>query len=133
MKKVFVILSIALVATFFSAVHPNTASARPDYFKTFQEHYKESSILEDAKKAKCNTCHYGKSKKNRNDYGKALSEHLTKKQYQELRKDKAALADKVDEALKEAEKAKSVSGELFGKLIEGGQLPGTAPEEEETP
>jgi hypothetical protein len=129
MKKVSLVLTVALVATLLNLVHPGNATARPQYFKQFQAHYKDSDVLAAAKKEKCLTCHFGKKKKDRNDYGKALSKHLTKKQFSVIKKNKNVLTEKITEALKLVEKEKSVSGTLFGKLIEAGKLPGTAPEE----
>ncbi len=128
MKKVLGVVTIALAVLVLS--YPNLAHARPEYKRQFEQVYKDSKIIEAAKKAKCFTCHYGKSKKNRNDYGKALSKLLNGKEYKILKKEKR-LAEKVTKALKAVEKQKSVSGTLFGKLIQEGKLPGTAPEEKE--
>jgi hypothetical protein len=114
-----------------AVVCANVAFARTEYRKQFLASYEESKIFEAATEAKCFVCHYGKSKENRNDYGTALSKHLDEDWYKENRRDKEALAKKVEEALKKAEKAKSVSGVEFGELIKQGKLPGTAPEEEE--
>ena len=120
----------ALVAAAFIVMQAQPVSARPQYKKQFDAAYKDSKIAAAAKEAKCNVCHYGKSKKNRNDYGKALSKlGLTKDSYNEIKSDKAALAKKVDGALKAVLKVKSSGGETFGALIEAGKLPGTAPEE----
>ena len=77
----------------------STATARPPYHKEFQDVYKESKITAAAKKAKCNNCHYGKKKANRNDYGKALSKHLSKELYNKLKGDKPKLAKTIREAL----------------------------------
>lgn len=129
MKKYCAIVALAFGALVLSGLQASKVEARPQYKAQFEKHYAESKIVEAAKEAKCNVCHYGKSKKNRNDYGKALSEHLSKAVYDELKKDKEALNKKISEALKAVEKKKSVGGETFGDLIEAGKLPGTAPEE----
>jgi uncharacterized coiled-coil DUF342 family protein len=128
MKQSLVCLVLGLVV---ASVTASATFARTEYRKQFLESYKEAKIAEAAEEAKCFVCHYGKTKKNRNDYGKALSKHLKADAYKEIRKDKEALAKKVAEALEKVEKAKSVSGEEFGKLIKAGKLPGTAPEEDE--
>ena len=131
MKNICVLAIASLTALMVVVVQSGTANARPDYNKQFQETYKDSKVLEAAKKAKCNTCHFGKSKKNRNDFGMALSKHLNKDMYKARNKDKEAFKKKIAEALKLVEKEKSTGGMLFGKLIEEGTLPGTAPEEDE--
>jgi hypothetical protein len=125
-----VVLSLAVIALVLGSAASWTF-ARTPYKNQFLESYKESKIAEAAEEAKCFVCHYSKSKKNRNDYGVALSKHLNKELYDGLKKDKEALAKKVAEVLKKVEKEKSVSGEKFGELIKKGKLPGTAPEEEE--
>ena len=132
MKKFMVLATMTAAAIVLNFVPVETADGRTEYFKQFKELYKDSKIIDEAKtKTKCHTCHVGKKKKDRNDYGIALSKHLTKDLRKELRKDKPAYYKKITESLKEVEKAKSVSGVPFGKLIEEGKMPGTAPEEEE--
>ncbi|MFM8733846.1 MAG: hypothetical protein ACKOC8_01420 [Pirellulales bacterium] len=74
--------------------------------------------------AKCNVCHAGKSKKERNAYGNALAERLDKET------DKKDVA-KIQAALKEvaglpSDPAKADSP-TFGSLIEEGKLPGGTP------
>jgi hypothetical protein len=96
-----------------------TAEARPDYLnKGFIPTYEK--VKAEAEKVKCNVCHYGDSKKNRNDYGKAVGEALGAANIKDV--------DKVKEALKKAEKGKSsVEGKTFGDLINDGKLPGKNP------
>ncbi|MFV1965486.1 MAG: hypothetical protein ACC628_08700 [Pirellulaceae bacterium] len=108
-----------------------SSSAMPPFSKQFLETYKEAKIIEAAKKAKCNVCHFGKSKKNRNDFGKSLSKFITKADYKELKGDKEALKKKIEDAFKSSLKEKSDGGKTFGELIDTGTLPGTAPESEE--
>jgi len=68
--------------------------------------------------AKCNVCHVGKNKKDRNAYGQALAERLDKKTDKD---DKA----KIRQALEEVAKLPSQEdGKTFGDLITMGQLPG---------
>jgi len=126
MKRIVVFCLLALVSLIWNA---STATARPQYKKEFDAVYKESQIADAAKAAKCNNCHYGKTKKNRNDYGTALSKHLSKVLYKKLKGDKPALAKKVREALKAVLDKESSGGETFGARIEAGKLPGTAPAE----
>eukprot|EP00913_Durusdinium_trenchii_P008943 g8409.t1 len=89
--------------------------ARPKYFSAFAKKYPNVS---EAKKTKCNVCHFGKKKKNRNDYGKALMKNISKNE-----KDAA----KITAALEKTESAKNAKGETFGSLLKAGKLPGTAP------
>ena len=98
------------------------ASARPAYPKYFIKEYK--NLEEQAKKEKCNVCHYGKSKKNRNDYGTALSKEILK-----INKKGNVKEDDFDKCAKLVEKEKSsVEGKTFGDLIKEGKLPGKEPE-----
>jgi len=127
MRRLFLVL---LLGMFLLGLTAQTALAVAPLSKRFLETYKDSKIIEAAKQAKCSVCHYGKSKKNRNDYGEALSEFFTKADYKKLKGDKDKLKAALDSALKKAEAEKSVSGETFGDLIAAGKLPGTAPPEE---
>ncbi|MFT7641256.1 MAG: hypothetical protein ACI9G1_003002 [Pirellulaceae bacterium] len=106
------------------------ADARPDYKKAFEAAYKgNEKVAAAAAEAKCNVCHYGKTKKNRNDYGTALSKLLTKDIYTANKADKPALLKLAGEALKKVEAEKNGEGKTFGSSLEAGTLPGTAPEE----
>ncbi len=71
--------------------------------------------------AKCNVCHIGKNKKERNVYGEALAERLDKKE-------DAKNVEKIKKALEEVAALSSDSSKAdaptFGKLIEEGKLPG---------
>jgi hypothetical protein len=131
MKKGFILVGFVLLAVALNGLSVHHADGRPDYKAQFEEHYKDSKVAEAAKVAKCNICHYGKSKKMRNDYGSALAKQLNPDLYKKLIRDKKALAAKVDEVLESVEKEQSVSGVPFGKLIEDGKLPGTTPAGEE--
>ncbi len=90
----------------------NTAQARPDYSKAFVAKYPS---LEAAKEAKCNVCHYGDSKKNRNEYGKAVGKAIGEANCKD--------AAKITAGLVKAEGEKSSSGETFGDKIKEGKLP----------
>jgi hypothetical protein len=74
-------------------------------------------------KAKCNVCHVGKSKKDRNAYGQALAELLDKKEDKENK-------EKIRQAL-ETVASKPSAGDgspTFGDLIKQGKLPGGSAE-----
>ena len=100
------------------------AEARPNYNKEFWAKY-DKEIGKFKETTKCNVCHFGAEKKNRNDYGKAVGEALVskdvggKKQETDLDKIKAAL----DKAAKEKS---GTEGKTFGDLIKDGKLPGKA-------
>jgi hypothetical protein len=98
------------------------ASARKEYFDEFKEKYgsddaEYGKLIEDTK---CFICHVGKSKKNRNEYGMALSKVIKKE------KDKA----KISAALGKIESEKSADGTTFGELIKEHKLP-TEPKKED--
>ncbi len=115
---IFAAIALVLTAT------PSTLEATPNIKKAFDANYVKTSTSADFKaaaaKAKCNVCHYGKSKKNRNDFGKAISKFTNKKE-----KDAAKLAD----ALKKAVLEKNADKATFESLIKAGKLPGKAPAE----
>lgn len=97
------------------------AQARPQYFKAFTEKYPE---VKEAKVQKCNVCHYGKDKKNRNNYGADFGKILNAKNS----KDK----EKIEKALEKAEGEKSaVPEKKYGDLLKEGKLPATGWKEKE--
>jgi len=91
------------------------ASTAPDAAKepTFAE-------LATGAKTKCFVCHQGKKKKDRNPYGIALSELLTKKDKKDT--------EKIVKALKAVDKIhtnpKDEKSPTYGELIKAGKLPG---------
>lgn len=119
-----------LLGLFALSVFVGSVSARPQYKKVSDERYKDSPIAEAAADAKCNLCHFGKSKKNRNDFGKALSKYLNKDVYTELKSDADKLNEAVTKALEKVEGEKNPEGEAYGDRIKAGKLPGSVEEEE---
>jgi cytochrome c2 len=92
--------------------------------KQFADEFKEvyvkdgSPLATAVEAAKCNVCHVGKNKKDRNAYGEELAKLLDKKTDKE---DKA----KIKQALEAVAKLPSKeAGKTFGDLIAAGQLPG---------
>jgi hypothetical protein len=71
--------------------------------------------------AKCNVCHKGKSKKDRNVYGDALAKLLDKKEDKD-NKDKIRQA--LETVAKESSNPADAAAPTFGGLIEQGKLPG---------
>ena len=104
----------------------NRAQARPLYLKQFIAGNKK--LEKQAKKLKCNVCHYGKKKKNRNDYGTALAKEFAKNKKKKNEKDVAIIKEVFKKVLKKKSKVK---GKTFGDLIKDGKLPGTAPKKDE--
>jgi len=109
------------------------ASSRPafaikEFFDEFKAAYvkpdsgdaAEKALAAEVETAKCNVCHAGSSKKDRNSYGSALAELLDKK---EDKKDTA----KIRAALEKVAALPSGEGKpTFGELIKQGKLPGGA-------
>lgn len=125
MKKFVVTLT---VGAFALMVCLGSALARPPYAPLVAEHYKDSEAIVAKTKAadKCNLCHdpASKSKKDRNEYGKALAKHFGEADFKKVKDDKEALAKAVGEALKATEADKHSSGKTFGEVIKAGKLPG---------
>lgn len=107
-------------------------SARDAFaIKQFAEEFKAMYVKEGTplaaavETAKCNVCHMGKSKKDRNAYGEALAERLDKKE-------DAKNVEKIKKALEEVAALSSdpakADAPTFGKLIEEGKLPGGDPQ-----
>jgi hypothetical protein len=93
--------------------------------KQFADEFKAAYVEEgtplaaEVEKAKCNVCHMGKSKKDRNAYGQALSELLDKKEDKDNK-------DKIRQALETvaAKPSAGAGSPTFGDLIKEGKLPG---------
>lgn len=121
-------LAVGLV----SVMAGRPAEAHPQFKKEFDNRYikkapgtdQEKSLAESAKVAKCNVCHKGEKKKDRNSYGDALSKFLTKKD----RKDVAKINKALDDVEKMHSKADDPTSPTYGDLIKQGKLPaGEAP------
>lgn len=106
-----------------------TALARPPYKKEFDAMYvkpegtdSEKALAAAVATAKCDVCHKGEKKKDRNAYGEALAKLL--------KKDDAKNVEKIQKSLKEVEAehsdAKDPKSPTFGDLIKAGKLPAEA-------
>jgi hypothetical protein len=114
------------VVAFVAAGSSRDAFAIKQFADEFKAMYvKEGTPLAAAvESAKCNVCHVGKSKKDRNAYGNALAERLDKDaDKKDVEKIRAALTEV---AALPSDPAKADSP-TFGKLIEEGKLPGGTP------
>jgi hypothetical protein len=110
------VLALAGIVCMTSA---RNAEARPQYLGMLMQTYPKVAEKNDVKNSvKCNVCHVGSVKKNRNDYGKAIVKALEGKKNLTLKKK----ADFVD-ALKTAAKEKNADGKTFGDLLEADELP----------
>jgi|TARA_B100001939_G_scaffold236365_1_gene203864 hypothetical protein len=109
-----------IVATFVGAfiVSASPAFAVKQFYDEFKEVYVNKGNLDASAvaKAKCNICHEGKSKKDKNAYGKLLDQLLD-------RKKDAKNPEKIRQALAAVESEKSPSGETYGSLFKEGKLP----------
>jgi hypothetical protein len=127
MKKVCVMFVLGCVAL---ALSVSPAMALPPFNKEWQATYVEgnsnASFVDAAGTAKCNVCHMGKSKKDKNEYGKAVGKYLTKDEYNKIKSDADAAKKYIAAGLEKAAGEKSSSGKTFGELIKMGQLPGGA-------
>ena len=127
-KRIFgmslcMVLGLAMVLM----LTPNHVEATPFIKKAFDANYVKTStntaFKEAAGKAKCNICHYGKAKKNRNDFGKAISKNLKAAGLTKKEKDPGKLGG----VLKKAVAEKNADKVTFESLIKAGKLPGKAP------
>jgi hypothetical protein len=107
-----VIAGVALLSS-------SAAQARPQYNKAFWALY-DKEIGKQMEATKCNACHFGTEKKNKNDYGKAVGEAIGAKNEKDEAKIKAGLE-------KAAKEKSATEGKTFGELITDGKLPGKAP------
>ena len=107
-----------------------SASARPAFaIKQFFDEFKavyvkaDTPLAAEVETAKCNVCHVGKNKKDRNAYGDALAELLDKKE-------DAKNVEKIRQSLEKVAAMPSdpakADAPTFGALIEQGKLPGGA-------
>lgn len=112
---------VAAVAgvTLLSLGWAQPSDARKPYHELFVKTYPD--LAAKAGEAKCGVCHFGDSKKNRNDYGEAMGKALDGKK--NLKADDPMVA----KAFKTAEGAKNGDGKSFGELIKAGSLPGKNP------
>ncbi len=91
------------------------------YVKPDSDDPKDKAFATIVEKAKCSICHVGKVKKNRNRYGKALAELLSRKTDTENKEKIQAALKKVAARHSDPNDEKSPT---FGELIRAGKLPG---------
>lgn len=110
------LIMVTLVGAFLVSASP--AFAVKQFYDEFKEVYVNNGNLDASvvAKAKCNLCHEGKSKKDKNAYGELLDKLLD-------RKKDARNPEKIRQALVAVESEKSPSGKTYGELIKEGNLP----------
>ena len=102
------------------AVAPFKKEFEAKYVKKDPATPEETALAVAVKQAKCNVCHVGKKKKDRNAYGKALSELLDRKKD---KKDKAKIQEALDTVAELKSNPEDPTSPTFGKLISQGKLP----------
>jgi hypothetical protein len=125
MKKVCVCVLLGIIAV---VAGKESALALPPFNKEWTAKYVEGNsnakFVEAVGTAKCNVCHMGASKKDKNAYGKAVSKYLTKAKYNEIKEDEAAGRKYILDGLQKTEGEKAANGKTFGEMLKAGQLPG---------
>jgi cytochrome c2 len=113
------VLGLSLVL----GVSAREAFAIKQFFDEFKEVYaKEGSPLAaEVETAKCNVCHKGKSKKDRNAYGEALAKLLDKK---EDKANKEKIRQALETVAQESSDPATPDAPTFGALLAEGKLPG---------
>jgi cytochrome c2 len=116
-RKQFTLVAMA-VAVGAVAMSASPAYAVKQFYDEFKEVYVSNGTLDGAAvaKAKCDICHEGKSKKDKNAYGGLLDKLLD-------RKTDAKDPAKIREALEKVAGEKSPSGETYAELFKAGKLP----------
>lgn len=95
----------------FKAVYVKADSADPN----------DKALAAEVETAKCNVCHVGKSKKDRNAYGNALAELLDKK---EDAKNVAKIKESLEKVAAMSSEPGKADAPTFGDLLKQGKLPG---------
>ena len=107
------------------AIKPFSDVFKSKYVKADSEEKKDQDFGKLVAEAKCNVCHMGKSKKDRNPYGVELSKLLDKKAD---KGDKEKIASVLAKVEKLPVNPKDKKSPTFGDRIKAGELPGGDPE-----
>ena len=127
--KNFCLLVVCCFVAGALLAHIKTAQAVDPFKKEFEAKYvkkdpgteEEKALAAAVQKAKCNVCHVGTNRKNRNEYGKALDTFLDRKT--DL-KNKAKIQDALDKVAEMRSNPNDANSPTFGDLIKQGKLPG---------
>ena len=132
MKKPIALMMFCAMMLGLFTCSTERASAIPAFNKEFQDMYfkkdstdpKEKALAEAITKVKCNVCHVGTKKKDRNAYGEELNKLLDKKE--DIKN-----APKIQDALKKVEAMPSdpanPQSPTYGDRIKEGKLPAGDP------
>jgi hypothetical protein len=96
-----------------------------EFLKLYVEPAKDAPLAKAIEKVKCNVCHEGTAKKNKNEYGIAVGKLLKKTEFgpDKISADPEGKAKEIVEALKKVEAEKSKDGKTFGEKMKAGSLP----------
>ena len=107
-SSAIVLAAGAMLAAGLLGPQSPSAEARPPYLEAFGDQYEH--LAEKTSNVKCGVCHSGTSKKDRNDYGKALADALGTKNQKDM--------SLVKEAFAKVEKQSSnVEGQTWGDVL----------------
>jgi hypothetical protein len=122
MNRRWLLLLVGLAVVFASQ---QPASALPPFNKEWLGKYvagnSDKKFVAAAGAAKCNVCHLGNNKKDKNEYGVAVGKYLNKAG---LKAAGAAAPQWIVSGLDKAAAEKNTKGEVFADLIKQGKLPG---------
>lgn len=121
----YAVVAVA-AATLVCAGSSREAFARKQYMDEFKALYvkpdssdaAEKALAAEVETAKCNVCHVGSVKKDRNAYGNALSEKLDKND-----KDAAKIKKVLEEVAALPSDPATAGSPTFGALLKEGKLP----------
>ncbi|MBT3889357.1 MAG: hypothetical protein HN617_00870 [Planctomycetaceae bacterium] len=135
MKKCALLMAVLITA---SISVPTDVQAVPAFAKAFKarvtDKSKNADFVAAVTAAKCNLCHFAtpesKSKKQKNDFGKEIGKHLSKKNYTStrIREEAAAVSKEFDAAFSKVMAAKNPSGATYQSRVDAGKLPGSVNE-----
>ncbi len=127
MKRMLVVVIAGLVVSWLAGGLRQAAADKAffdqfvaTYVKSDSDDAKDKTFAEAVEKVKCNVCHEGKLKKNRNEYGKALGQLLSRKTDTENKEKIIAALKKVEVKHVDPNDEKSPT---FGDRIKAGKLP----------
>ena len=114
------VLAMAVVVV-GGVVSQRPALAHKEFLEEFKEVYvkPDTPLAKEVETAKCNVCHAGSSKKERNAYGEALDKLLDKGD----KKDTAKIRKALDEVAALPSDPEKKDSPTFGALIKEGKLP----------
>jgi hypothetical protein len=120
------LLAGSIVTSFVFYFGAGEAISRPQYNKEFQARFvkadstnpEEKAFAEAVATAKCNVCHEGESKKNRNAFGKELAKLFTPPNEKDTKK----IDEAFDKVLKMHVDAKDDKSPTYEDLMKKGKL-----------